>query len=406
MLFDLCFVGLGYIGLPTAALFASVGKHVLGVDIDDHKLHGIAAGQIGTTEPGLSELLEQGINAGRLVLSNRPAQASAFIIAVPTPLSNDSRPDTSAVFEAATSIVEALAPGNLIVVESTCPPGTTKALRNHIEQLRPDLAGRLHFAYCPERVLPGNALAELKRNDRVLGGINREDANLARDLYASFCTGRLQITDSTTAEIVKLAENSFRDINIAFANELSLIADGLGVNVWDVINLANMHPRVNILNPGVGVGGHCIAVDPWFLVASDPSASRLIRTARSVNDAKPRWVVSKIEEAIAVNECEKVLLLGLTFKPNIDDVRSSPALAIATNLAKRNPETTFEIIEPNLRSLPKGLEFPNVKLSRVADTKTERKLVCKLVAHREFAEYSGNQKCGIQLLDFTETASS
>lgn len=390
MPYDVCFIGLGYIGLPTSALLAKAGNRVLGVDINPQRIREIDSGLKTTHEPGLSELLDDCLASGRLELSTDPRPSSTFIIAVPTPIDDSKSPDLKAVISATKSVIELLEPGNLVVIESTCPPGTTRKLTEFVTSRRPELKDQVHFAYCPERVLPGNSLHELSRNDRVIGGVSELAATMAREVYASFCTGRLDITNAETAEMVKLAENAFRDVNIAFANELSLLAASLGIDVWDVIEYANMHPRVNILRPGVGVGGHCIAVDPWFLADASPSDTKLIRTARTVNDQKPGWVVNRIEERISRDDNRPVMLLGITFKPDIDDLRSSPALEVATKLAQRNPDIAFSIWEPNIEQLPESLRLANVSRTEKGPSEVDTQLVCKLVEHNQFR--SINQK--------------
>ena len=404
MPYDVCFIGLGYIGLPTSALLANAGNRVLGVDINPERIREIDSGLNAPNEPGLSELLDTCLNSGNLTLSTTPAPSSTFIIAVPTPISQSKAPELEAVFAATESIIDLLQPGSLIVIESTCPPGTTRELMKLVSSRRPELVDEVHFAYCPERVLPGNSLSELSQNDRVIGGLSEQAASKAREVYATFCTGRLDITDAETAEVVKLAENAFRDVNIAFANELSLLSASLGINVWDVIEYANKHPRVSILRPGVGVGGHCIAVDPWFLADASPNDTKLIQTARAVNDHKPDWVVNQIENHISQYDDRPVLLLGITFKPNIDDLRSSPALEVAEKLARRNPDTIFAIWEPNLECLPKELTLPNVTTTEMAPPIFDAQLVCKLVEHREFQNVSQEATGASHFLSFTSRA--
>lgn len=384
--FDVCVVGLGYIGLPTALLLAEQSLKVVGVDIDETRVKAIAAGDLSTTEPGLSELMKSVIADKPFFARTNPLPSSAFVVAVPTPLNEDHSADLSYLQAAIDSISPLLSPGNLVVIESTCPPGTTLDLMRRVEDHRPDLAGEVHFAYCPERILPGNALSELRTNARTIGGITPEATRMATDLYKVFCEGTLHQTNAATAELVKLAENSFRDVNIALANELSLIADHVGVDVWKVISLANLHPRVHILKPGPGVGGHCIAVDPWFLAQVSPHQTRLIEAARLVNDEKPLWVIEKVEELANQLEAKTIALLGLTFKPNIDDLRESPALLIAQELASRNPDAYYIAVEPNLASAPEHLKGTNIRWSAEAPDPSHLHLVVWLVDHEEFKD--------------------
>lgn len=384
MQYDVCVVGLGYIGLPTAALFADSGLRVFGVDVDDTKLSAINSGSIKTKEPGLAEMLNESLNAGHLSVGVAPQPSEAFVIAVPTPITKENSADLSYLLAAARSISPALKPGNLVVIESTSPPSTTEIIYRELLAQRPDLEDHLQIAYCPERILPGKAFEELKNNDRVIGGFTPADAERAAALYRSFCNGKLHVTSAATAEVVKLAENAYRDVNIAFANELSLLCDSLGVNPWEVISLANQHPRVGILNPGPGVGGHCIAVDPWFLAQAVPERSKLIQTAREVNSYKPEWVITTTERLLDQETSKKVALLGLTFKPNIDDLRESPALEIAQQLAHRNPEVEFVAVDPNIASTPKGFSSPNLRWSDSVPQAESLQMVVWLVGHDAF----------------------
>lgn len=328
-------VGLGYIGLPTASMLATKGHQVLGVDVNARAVETINQGRIHIVEPDLDILVKSAVHSGNLRASSVPEAADVFILAVPTPFKHDGAelktPDISYVEVATESICPVLAEDNLVILESTSPVGTTERVRQIIAEKRPDLQ-KIHVAHCPERVLPGNILRELVDNDRIVGGVDRASAEKARDLYKSFCSGNIILTDSRTAELSKLVENSFRDVNIAFANELSLVCDHLGINVWELVGLANRHPRVNILNPGPGVGGHCIAVDPWFVVASAPELTPLIRTAREVNDGKPEWVIRKVAAKAGRFKNPVIGCLGLAFKANIDDLRESPALDITRKL--------------------------------------------------------------------------
>ena len=351
-------IGLGYIGLPTAALLASRGLRVHGVDIDPAVRAILAGGRIHIAEADVEALLERALRAGLLTIHAEPPPADVFIIAVPTPLSAARAPVLDHVWDAARALAPVLKPGNLVLLESTSPIGTTARLATLLAELRPDLTD-LAIAYGPERVLPGRILTELVENDRVAGGITAEATRRAIEFYRIFARGVVLGTDAATAEMVKLAENAFRDVNIAFANELSLIAAHHGLDVWRVIEAANRHPRVNILRPGPGVGGHCIAVDPWVLVHGAPDAARLIPAARAVDAAKRAAV---LEEASAVCAAgEALICLGLSFKADVDDLRESPALDIAIELARRHPGRV-RVVEPHLREAPPGLAAPLVAL--------------------------------------------
>lgn len=384
MHYDVCVIGLGYIGLPTAALFAESGLNVLGVDVSVSRLSDVLRGNVGTSEPGLAELVQRTLAEGSLHVAETPSESRAFVIAVPTPLAADRTADLSFLSSAISAISPILKNGDLVVLESTSPPSTTDFLHSQIYNLRPDLSDEILIAYCPERILPGSAFAELKTNDRVIGGRTQPAAESAANLYRSFCTGTLHLTDAASAEIVKLAENSFRDVNIAFANELSLVCYELGVDPWEVIRLANQHPRVNILNPGPGVGGHCIAVDPWFLAQAAPEQSKLIRTARNVNDNKPSWVIETTERVLDRESPQQVALLGLAFKPNIDDLRESPALEIARKLAARNPETEFVAVEPHIDHKPETITEPNLRWSTSLPPASTLQAIVWLVGHDIF----------------------
>lgn len=358
-------VGLGYIGLPTAAVLANAGCNVVGVDINRHAVDTINDGRIHIVEPGLGEMVAEQVARGRLRAAVTPEPADVFIIAVPTPFDSQREPDLRFVRSACESIAPVVRAGNTIILESTSPVGATEQLAQWLAEARPDLEvpmpgkpGDVAIAYCPERVLPGNVLVELVRNDRVVGGMTPACAQSARDVYAVFLEGECVLTNARTAEMCKLTENAFRDVNIAFANELSLICDKLDIDVWELIRLANRHPRVNILQPGPGVGGHCIAVDPWFIVSSAKEEARLIRTSREVNDGKPEWVLGKVEEAVAAASRDgrpMVAVYGLAFKPDIDDLRDSPSLSIARKIAADARVDTV-IVEPYVDELPNGLE--------------------------------------------------
>lgn len=356
-------VGLGYIGLPTAAMLASHGVEVVGVDINQQAVDTINQGRIHIVEPGLEDSVQAAVKAGKLRATTTPEAAQVFMLAVPTPFAEGHQPDVSYIRAAAQALAPVLEAGNLVILESTSPVGTTEQLAEWLAQARPDLtfphqAGEqadVHLAYCPERVLPGKVVEELVNNDRVIGGMTARCAARAADLYRTFVRGEFAITSARAAEMCKLTENAFRDVNIAFANELSLICERIGIDVWELIRLANRHPRVNILQPGAGVGGHCIAVDPWFIVASSPDEARLIRTAREVNDGKPHWVVEQVEAAMAEQGDATLACYGLAFKPDIDDLRESPALQIVRKLASLYPGKVLAV-EPNIDALPADLQ--------------------------------------------------
>jgi UDP-N-acetyl-D-mannosaminuronic acid dehydrogenase len=391
-------IGLGYIGLPTATLFASRKKKVIGVDINQHAVDTINQGKIHIVEPELDMLVHSAVTEGYLRATTRPEPAEAFLIAVPTPFTDGPKPDLSHIEAAARAIAPVLAKGNLVILESTSPVGTTEKLAHWLSRARPDLsfpqqAGEeadIQIAYCPERVLPGKVVHELVANDRVIGGMTRRASDMAVALYKVFVEGECIVTNARTAEMCKLAENSFRDVNIAFANELSMICDKLGIDVWELIRLANRHPRVNILQPGCGVGGHCIAVDPWFIVDSTPEQARLIRTAREVNDHKPHWVLVKVQEAIAaIQERAKpmhkprIACLGITFKPDVDDVRGSPALQIALELGRRYPGHV-SVVEPMRDELPDDLVAHGVMQHRLEEAAAKADILVILVSHQAF----------------------
>ena len=371
-------IGLGYIGLPTATLFASRKKKVVGVDIDQHAVDTINQGKIHIVEPDLDMLVQASVNQGYLRATTTPEPAEAFLIAVPTPFTDGHKPDLKFIQAAAESIAPVLKKGDLVILESTSPVGTTEQLAEWLAAARTDLSfpqqaaesADIQIAYCPERVLPGRVVHELVSNDRVIGGMTRTATYMAAALYKTFVQGDLVATNARTAEMCKLTENSFRDVNIAFANELSIICDKLDINVWELIALANRHPRVNILQPGAGVGGHCIAVDPWFIVDKTPEEARIIRAAREVNEHKPEWVLEKVKAAItdvlAAHRGKtmtdiKVACLGIAFKPDIDDLRESPAMEITEKVAHRGCQVLA--VEPNIEKLPSKLSAPNLKLT-------------------------------------------
>lgn len=389
---DVCVVGLGYIGLPTAAFIASKGVKVTGVDVNPAFVESINKGEVPFVEPGFDELLKDVVERGLLTARFDQVEADAYIVCVPTPFKGDNHEvDTKFINSAVDAMAPHLRPGALVVLESTSPPGTTRNMAEYIIEKRPDLSlneedeNAIFIAHCPERVLPGQIMEEMENNDRVIGGLTPKGTELARDLYATFCTAELLTTDATTAEMAKLTENSFRDVNIAFANELSLICDRLGIDVWELIELANHHPRVNILKPGPGVGGHCIAVDPWFIVSAVPEEAKIVRQAREINDGKPSFVLDKVEKALSESDNKRVAALGIAFKADIDDLRESPALGIVEKLAERNPETTVSVVEPNVDSLPDRLAaHKNIELAEFTKAIEDADVVVLLVDHREF----------------------
>lgn len=389
-------IGLGYIGLPTAAALAVGGHAVVGVDINESTVGSIARGEVPFVEPDLQETLAEALSLGNLTTSSAVPQADVFILAVPTPYNEDHSADLSFVAAAARDVAAVCKGGELIILESTCPPGATQFVADVVFESRPDLrrlAGEtgleIEFVHCPERVLPGKIMTEIKTNARIIGGLTPGAAKRASDVYSSFCEGPIRLTDAKTAEMAKLVENSFRDVNIAFANELSMICDTLDIDVWELIELANQHPRVNILQPGPGVGGHCIAVDPWFVVASDPINSNLIRTARQVNDAKPSFVIKKLMEAIERTSSSSVAVLGLSFKANIDDLRESPAVNILREAMQKAPHVDFYVAEPHVDVLPPELAtFKNLQLVDWSVAIDKATTVLALVDHSEFTRIS------------------
>jgi UDP-N-acetyl-D-mannosaminuronic acid dehydrogenase len=405
-----CVVGLGYIGLPTAATLASRGIEVIGVDINPQVVKAVNAGQPYFSEPDLDMLLRAATTLGKLRATSQPEPADAFMITVPTPFNADRSPNLDYIDAAVDAIAPALVSGNVVILESTSPVGTTERLACQLARLRPDLCFPserhpepldVHVAHCPERVLPGRMVRELIENDRIIGGMTEACAEHAEALYRIFLQGRLFRTDAPTAELVKLAENAFRDVNIAFANELSLICDQLGLNIWRVIELANRHPRVGILQPGPGVGGHCIPVDPWFIVASAPERTRLIRTAREVNDAKPKFVVAQIRERAERFKRPVIACLGLTYKPDVDDLRESPAIEIAMELARAGREKIL-IADPNLTALPDGLAaLSNVSLCDTLEAVRHADIVALLVAHSRFRKIPREEWLGRVVIDVT-----
>lgn len=397
-------IGLGYIGLPTAAILASRKIEVVGVDIDERIVDTINQGLIHIVEPELDIIVRAVVTEGYLRATGVTEAADAFLIAVPTPFSEEHKPDLKYIEAASRGIASVLKKGDLVILESTSPVGATEKMASWLSEERPDLTfpqthgegSDIRIAHCPERVLPGHVIRELVENDRVIGGMTPRCAESAAELYGIFVKGECIITDARTAEMAKLTENSFRDVNIAFANELSIICDKLGIDVWELIRLANRHPRVNILQPGPGVGGHCIAVDPWFIVSAAPEEARLIRTAREVNDDKPEWVVEQVHKVLGEflqqhpdKTAKDVTLacLGLTFKPDIDDMRESPALAITRRLATAHPGVTL-VVEPNIKTLPSGLG-PRAELCALETAIEHADIALLLVDHREFRKHGG-----------------
>ena len=404
-------IGLGYIGLPTAALIASKGIKVIGVDVNHHVVSIINQGKIHIVEPNLDILVQSSVQSGNLRATTETEKADVFIVAVPTPFQGDHKPDLSYIKSAAKAIAPFLGKGSLVILESTSPVGTTEKLTQWMSEGRSDLSFPefgissifdVAVAYCPERVLPGDIVRELVENDRIIGGLTTQCAEKARDFYNTFIKAECLITDSRTAELSKLVENSFRDVNIAFANELSLICDKLNLNVWELIKFANRHPRVNILQPGPGVGGHCLAVDPWFVIDSAPEEAKLINTARLVNESKPDFVIEKINQAVDILNKKrseiKICCLGLSFKPNIDDLRESPALFIAQKVSMMGFKKQY-LVEPNIDKMP---EILNTKKANLVDLETainNSDIVVLLVDHSLFKELDLGLLLGKQLID-------
>lgn len=387
-------IGLGYIGLPTAAIFASRRFKVIGVDVNKHAVDTINQGRVHIVEPDLDMLVQAAVTAGHLRAVTRPEPADAFLIAVPTPFKDNHEPDLRYIEAVSRDLAPVLKKGDLVILESTSPVGTTEQLAGWLSAARPDLtfpqtdgdASDIRIAYCPERVLPGHVVRELVQNDRVIGGLSSRCSNEASALYKSFVEGDCIITNARTAEMCKLTENSFRDVNIAFANELSIICDRLDIDVWELIRLANRHPRVNILQAGPGVGGHCIAVDPWFIVSKTPDQARLIRVAREVNDGKPHWVADKIQSAVMSVEKPVIACLGLSFKPNIDDLRESPALEIALNVCGKGWGEVL-LVEPFISELPASFnDHANASLVTAEEALERANIIVLLVDHAQFKE--------------------
>ena len=398
-------IGLGYIGLPTAALIARGGAQVVGVDVSAHVVETVNSGRVHIEEVDLDGLVHGVVARGNLRASLKVEPSDVFIIAVPTPVAEDREPDISHVLKAATTVAEVLKAGDTVILESTSPVGTTEAIRDLFARLRPDIrmpgqggVGDIAIAYCPERVLPGRILVELIDNDRCIGGITPRCARKALAFYRQFVRGACITTTARAAEMVKLVENSFRDVNIAFANELSVIAEGMDIDVWEVIRLANRHPRVNILQPGPGVGGHCIAVDPWFIVHGDPENSRLIRTAREVNDAKTDHVVAKASDLIDEFPGEEIACLGLAFKANIDDFRESPAVKVAARLARRYGRRV-KLVEPYAQALPMEFAGTGAELMDLDTALEQCGVFVILVDHDMFKSVPVDERFGKAVYD-------
>jgi len=405
-------IGLGYIGLPTAAVLASKGVKVVGVDINQYAVDIINQGKIHIVEPDLDILVHRAVQDNYLKAVTKPEKADVFMVAVPTPFKDNHEPDLSNIKSAAKAIAKVLERGNLVILESTSPVGATEKMMEWMREERPDLTfpkfgddkskADIAVAYCPERVLPGQVVRELVENDRIIGGVTNQCAERACELYKIFVEADCLIADCRTAELSKLAENSFRDVNIAFANELSLICDKLDINVWELIKLANRHPRVNILQPGPGVGGHCIAVDPWFIVDSAPDEAKLIRTARLVNENKPLFVMNKVDQAVqAIGKDTSELsiaCLGLSFKPDIDDLRESPALSIAQKIGSISFSSVF-LVEPNIDRIPSGFYSDNIELIGLERAVKSADIIVLLVDHTTFKSMDLSLLSGKQVID-------
>lgn len=390
-------IGLGYIGLPTAAVIASRGIDVIGIDVSENAVNTINQGKVHIVEPDLDMVVQAAVTMGKLRASLTPEPADAFMIAVPTPFKEGKQPDLDYIKQAAQAIAPVLEKGNLVILESTSPVGATEKLAGWLQELRSDLhfpgqtngEADVFVAHCPERVLPGRVLEELVSNDRIIGGMSKACSDKAIELYKTFVRGECIATNARTAEMAKLTENSFRDVNIAFANELSIVCDELKINVWELIALSNRHPRVNILSPGPGVGGHCIAVDPWFIVDSAPESARIIRTAREINDGKPEYVINKVEAAADEFKRPVIACLGLAFKPDIDDLRESPALDITEKLAGMDIGAVLAV-EPNISELPGKLKDKNVTLVSLDESLEKANVLVVLVDHQPFKALTTN----------------
>tara|TARA_B100000963_G_scaffold338656_1_gene335717 strand:- start:2816 stop:4027 length:1212 start_codon:yes stop_codon:yes gene_type:complete len=388
-------LGLGYIGLPTAALLASNGYEVAGFDIKNNVVDTINKGEIHIVEPDLDAYVRSAVSSKKLQAYNQPQSADVYMICVPTPFKGDSHePNLEFVLEATKSISRLIKKEDIIILESTSPVGTTEMIKDVLKAQNVDTSS-IYIAYCPERVLPGKIMSELVSNDRVIGGINDASTKMASEFYKTFVKGEILETESKTAEMCKLTENSFRDVNIAFANELSMICDTHKIDVWSLIELANHHPRVNILQPGTGVGGHCIAVDPWFIVSGDPKNSKIVKTARDVNNSKPQWIVSMIQRFIdnSSNKNPKIACLGLAFKPNIDDLRESPAIEVVNLLIEQGKNII--VVEPNISN------HEELILRNIEEAIQEAEIIVILVNHVEFSSHEIKEKFkGMCVLDF------
>ena len=403
---SICVIGLGYIGLPTSALLASRGYRVYGVDIRPDVVETVAAGRVHISEIDLDGLVQKVVSGGLLTAHSEPCDADAFIITAPTPLTSDRRPQLDYVFSAARSVAPHLKRGDILIIKSTCPVGTTRNVAKLLAELRPDLSfagsgaaiSDISIAYCPERVLPGRILVELIDNDRCVGGLTPACTERAAQFYESFVHGAVLRTDAETAELVKLTENAFRDVNIAFANELSMVSEHHGVDVWKVIDLANRHPRVNILKPGPGVGGHCIAVDPWFIVDGAPEYARLIRTAREVNDHKAEHVFERIQRSVGAYPDMPITCFGLSFKANVDDLRESPALEIAERLGRAYPGRVAAV-EPFIKELPAPLKDAGVSHLTLEQGLDRPGAFVLLVDHSAFTRIPREQLANRKIID-------
>ena len=389
----LAVIGLGYIGLPTAVALATRGVDVVGVDVNADTVKAVSHGEVPFAEPDLAVGVSGAVAMGRLTATTETPQADAYILAVPTPFNADHTADLSYIKTASEQVAPHLKHGDIVVLESTSPPGTTEQVSRWIGNLRPDLAmphdtdgvADIYVAHCPERVLPGRIMIEMITNDRVVGGLTPRCAERAASIYRVFCQGEILVTDAASAEMAKLVENAYRDVNIAFANELSLISDSLKLDIWEVIRLANRHPRVNVLSPGPGVGGHCIAVDPWFIVGAAPELSRLIKTAREINDGKPHHVANQVIKTSERFRSPTIACLGLTFKANVDDVRESPAVEVVELLAKALPEVDIVLADPYVDEVPYSLSaYPNLRLERASEAVDNADIVVLLVEHDQF----------------------
>ena len=394
---SVCVMGLGYIGLPTASVLATKGFDVLGIDVRQDIVDTINRGDIHIVEPGLHSLVRSAVDSGQLRASLTPQPSDVFIIAVPTPFTHGKKPDLRYVESATRAIAPVIGNNNLVILESTSPVGTTEKIAEILREARPDLCAgdelEIYIAHCPERVLPGKILQEIIENDRIVGGINSESTIQAAQFYRKFVRGAVVETQSRTAELAKLTENSFRDTNIAFANELSLICAELDIDVWDLIKLANRHPRVNILQPGPGVGGHCLAVDPWFIVSAAPNTAQLIRKSREINEYKPKWVVEQVKTYAQKLKAPVIGCLGLSYKPNIDDLRESPALDIVHHLHDALPEASILACEPHVQAVE------GIALHSLETVLSQADIIVGLVAHSRFQSIARARLDGKILLD-------